>query len=132
MARMVDMACPHCGTVVSDHLLSMADNLALLFCKGCKARRTHYVVCNGGVRGPRVRVNDFPPPWSRYWEGHAKLLDVDAVHDDGQATERPVTRPDGSAIRLDRDKSAERRDRLHHKRRQERGQNPIYLDRRRQ
>lgn len=128
MARLVDMYCPQCGHTIDDHMLSMAHETEKLFCPRCCKVRSFHVVANGGVRGPRARVNDFPPPWSPYWEGHARTVaTTEAYHEDDDG-ERPVQHKDGGAIKLDKDRSLERRDRYRHKQKLHRGQTPIYVD----
>lgn len=130
MARLVDLYCPCCGHVVEDHNLSMAHDTARLHCPRCKRIRSFAVKCNGGMKGARVRVNDFPAGHSPWWEGRARTYGAEAYHDD-EGGERPVVRPDGSAIKLDQDKSLDRRDRRRHELKVKRGQTPIFIDQRR-
>lgn len=129
MARLVDLFCPCCGHVAEDHNLSMAHDTARLHCPRCNRTRSFAVLCNGGAKS-RARVNDWPAPWSPFWEGQAKTYGAEAYHDD-EAGERPVVRPDGTAVKLDQDRSADRRDRRRHKLKTRRGQNPIFIDQRR-
>jgi hypothetical protein len=120
-----DYFCLQCGEVKFD----VAEDTDQLYCKNCKKKTAHGVVCNGGANS-RWRFCDFPddPEW---WQGRTSSK-VTAHYKDDDGVEHKVEHKDGGVIheqdKFVGDGSSEKRDKIRHNIRKRFGKEKIFVD----
>jgi len=121
VARLTDVFCPSCGAELLDVWLCMDETPPS--CPSCGAPMA--IKCTGGLKS-RARVCDFPPEHDAYWDGQIASYGAELCDADGNPVEH--RRRDGTPIRLDQERSRERRDRARAESHRLTGRTPITID----